>query len=291
MFRTFRWRSGSSAPSPVCTLIVGLEILGPGTILVGANRDESPGRPSSGPARLRERPPVVGGRDLLAGGTWLAVREARFVSALLNRRPAVSGSRAGASTGDSEPPLAPASPLRSRGLLCIDAAASGPGFDAPFAIDPATGDPYPARLDAALRIIGRDRYAPCSLVGLEAGGPSWVIALRPDDEPRPSNLTPGWHVITHAELDDAEEPRTRALLARLRGERPRDAREGFELLSGLLRHHGDSSQPAVCLHRERFPTVSSTLLALGIPGAARYEHAGGPPCVTAFEDVSSLLFG
>jgi len=232
---------------------------------------------------------VVGGRDLLAGGTWLAVREARFVSALLNRRPAAAGMRVGAVAGDVEPPAVTASPLRSRGLLCIDAAASGPGFDAPAGIDPATGDLYPARLDAALRVIGRDRYAPCSLVGLEAGGPSWVIALRPDDEPRPSLLPSGWHVITHAEMDDAEEPRTRALLARLRGERPRDAREGFDLLSGLLRHHGDSSHPAVCLHRERFPTISSTLLALGTPGAARYEHAGGPPCVTAFEDYSSLV--
>ncbi|HEU4725207.1 MAG TPA: NRDE family protein [Candidatus Eisenbacteria bacterium] len=277
----------------MCTLIVGREILGPGTLLVGANRDESPGRPSSGPARLRERPPVVGGRDLVAGGTWLAVREARFVAALLNRRPAAAGGPGGTgaraeATGDAGHGDA-AAPLRSRGLLCIDAAASPPGFDAPAALDPATGEPYPARLDAALRIVGRDRYAPCSLVGLEAGGPSWVIALRPDEAPRASLLAPGWHVITHAEMDDAEEPRTRALLARLEGERPRGVEEGFELLAGLLRHHGDSAIPAVCLHRDRFPTVSSTLLALGTPGAARYAHAGGPPCVTPYEDFSALL--
>ncbi len=229
---------------------------------------------------MRERPSVAGGRDLLAGGTWLAVREARFVTALLNRRPAeVAGAAATSATA----------PLRSRGLLCIDAATAGPATDASVAIDPATGDPYPARLDAALRVIGRDRYAPCSLVGLEAGGASWVITLHPHEEPRASILSPGWHVITHGEMDDPDEPRTHALLARLKGKRPLSAEEGFELLSGLLRTHDDSGGPAVCLHRERFPTVSSTLLSLGLPGRSRYSHAGGPPCATPYEDHSELL--
>jgi len=237
----------------------------------------------------------VGGRDLLAGGTWLAVREARFVAALLNRRsaPAAAAAVTAAATAVSAAVTVSAAaitpPLRSRGLLCLDTAASGPRFDTPAAIDPATGDPFPARLDAALRVIGRDRYAPCSLVGLEAGGPSWVITLDPGDEPRASLLDPGWHVITHEAMDDPDEPRTRALLARLSGERPRDASEGFEILAGLLRTHGDSGAPPVCLHRERFPTVSSTLLSLGAPGAARYAHADGPPCVTRFEDYSPLL--
>jgi hypothetical protein len=218
----------------------------------------------------------VGGRDLVAGGTWLAVREARFVCALLNRRP---------------PPDAGAdpSPYRSRGLLCLDAAAAGPAGDEPDSIDPGTGERYPARLDAALRLIGRDRYAPCSLVGLEAGGPSWVVALRRGEEPRGTLLAPGWHVITHADLDDTEEPRTRALLDRLRNEAPRDVGQAFGLLSGLLRDHGENGRPPVCLHRDRFPTVSSTMIALGAPTGPRYAHAAGPPCVTAYDDWTALL--
>jgi hypothetical protein len=250
----------------------------------------------------------VGGRDLVVGGTWLAIREARFVAALLNRRPPAAWPEGAAPD--------PAS-FRSRGLLCLDAAAAPPGFDAPATIDPATGDPYPARLESALRIVGRDRYAPCSLVGLEAGaggggggdGPSWVVSIPFGEAPRSTLLEPGWHVITHQEMDDAEEPRTRALLERLRDERPRDVDAGLELLKGLLREHGDGGTwngPAVCLHRERFPTVSSTLLALGVGGAgagaagggggaagtsggARYLHAAGPPCVTPYEDFSSLF--
>ena len=270
----------------MCTLIAGLGVLGPGTLLLGANRDESPGRPSAGPALLRERPRVVGGRDLAAGGTWLAVREARLVVALLNRRPPHEWE------GGAPPDP---SAFRSRGLLCLDAAAAAPGFDAPDALDPATGEPYPARLDAALRLFDRDRYAPCTLVGCEAGGPSWAVSLRHGEPARGQVLEPGWHVITHADMDDAEEPRTSAVLARLHDARPRSVAEGLALLSEVLRaHEGDAGWdgPSVCLHRDRFPTVSSTLLALGeVPGGARYHHAPGPPCVTPYEDVSGLLRG
>jgi hypothetical protein len=263
----------------VCTLIMGLGVLGPGTLLLGANRDESPGRPSTGPARLHDRPPVVGGRDLVAGGTWLAVREARFVAALLNRRPA------------PRPETREDVPLRSRGLLCLDAASLGPPLDAPSTIDPGTGEPYPSRLDAALRLVSRARYAPCSLVGLEADGPSWVIAVAPDGEPIAHRLDPGWHVITHADLDDEGEPRTRALRERLRGAAPGDADEALGFLRDLLRDHGGANHPPVCLHGDRFPTVSSTLIALGGDLAPRYEHAGGPPCVTPYVSHAALVDG
>jgi hypothetical protein len=262
----------------VCTLILGVDLLGPGTLLVGANRDESPGRPSAGPARLRGRPPVAGGRDLTAGGTWLAVREGRFVAAILNRRPPAG-------------PLPDPATLRSRGLLCLDAATMGPPFDAPAALDPATGEAYPARLDAALRLAARDRYAPCTLVGLEAGGASWAVSIGPerDRAPRATLIGPGWHVVTHADLDDEGEPRTRALLADLRGMAPSDADDALDLLAARLRGHGDAGAPPVCLHRERFPTVSSTLLALGRGLEPRYRHAAGPPCTTPYDDFDALL--
>ena len=269
----------------MCTLIVGLEVLGPGTLLLGANRDESPARPTAGPGVLVERPRVVGGRDLVSGGTWLAVREARFVSALMNRRPI---------PGDGRDP----STLRSRGLLCLDAAATGPPLDAPSAIDPGTGEAHPPRLDAALRLLHASDYAHCTLVGLgldagwaihaghaitDAGHEAAVAA------PTVTPITTGWHVITHRNLDDPDEPRTHWLLERLHGARPRNVDDGLTLLRGLLSDHGEGGNPPVCLHRDRFPTVSSSLLALGAVAAPRYLHAPGPPCVTPYEDVSTLL--
>lgn len=259
----------------MCTLIAGIGVPGPGTLILGANRDESPDRATAGPGVLVDRPRVVGGRDLVAGGTWLAVREARFVTALMNRRPV---------PGDRRDPAT----LRSRGLLCLDAASSPGSFDAPDALDPGTGERHSPRLSAALRLLDAAGYGHCTLVGLGVDGEAWAIRAGRGGMPAVTAMEPGWHVITHAEVDDPREPRTAWLLERLAGARPGGVAEALDLLGGLLRAHGEDGRPAVCLHRERFPTVSSTLLALGVPGP-RYLHAAGPPCVTPYEDRSALL--
>jgi hypothetical protein len=286
----------------VCTLIAGIEVLGPRTLVLGANRDESPERASDGPGVLRERPRVVGGRDRVAGGTWLAIREARAITALMNRRP--TPGLAPAPTPAPARAQAPGStPPRSRGLLCLDAAASGPGRDAPATIDPGTGERHPARLHAALALIAREAYAACTLVGLDRDEPSWAVLAEAGMETRVRPLASGWHVLTHADVDDPDEPRTAWLLDRLRGFEPRDPDEALEGIAALLRTHADPARgvPGVCLHRERFPTVSSSLVALGVAlgvapgvapggaGAPRYRHAAGPPCATPYDDVSGLL--
>lgn len=241
----------------MCTLILGLGILGPGSLVLGANRDESPKRPSEDPGVLLESPRVVGGRDLVSLGTWLAIREARFVTALMNRRPEAGDKRR---TAD----------LRSRGLLCLDAAASGD-------------------LEGALMVAVRNAYAPCTLVGMSAGRESWAMRVG-RDKPVVRSMNRGWHVITHQELDDPDEPRTKWILEDIVGEVPGSVDEAFDLLAGYLRWEGGEGRPAVCLHRENFPTVSSTLLALGISrGAVSYRHSPGPPCTTPYQDVTPLL--
>lgn len=268
----------------MCTLIAGIDLLGPRTLVLGANRDESPERASDGPGVLRERPRVVGGRDRVAGGTWLAIREARAVTALMNRRPTPGvAPRAGSATP------------RSRGLLCLEAAASGPAADAPALIDPGTGERHAARLHSALSLVAREAYAACTLVGLDLEEPSWALLAEAGTETGVRLLEPGWHVITHADVDDPNEPRTAWLMERLRGFSPRNPGEALDGLADLLRTHADPvhGTPGVCLHRDRFPTVSSSLVALGIPpgevGAPRYLHAPGPPCTTPYDDVSRLL--
>ncbi|MEK7705269.1 MAG: NRDE family protein, partial [Myxococcota bacterium] len=44
-------------------------------LVVAANRDEWLARPAAPFGVLDERPRVVGGRDLTAGGTWMATNE------------------------------------------------------------------------------------------------------------------------------------------------------------------------------------------------------------------------
>ncbi len=258
----------------MCTLILGVEVLGPRTVLLAANRDEDPSRPSDPPLILRERPRVVGGRDRLAGGTWLALRGRHAAVAMLNRRP---------SRAPARPPSAASPPLRSRGLLALDAAAAEAGSVAlPGAI-----------LARARELLGADAgaagvaYAPFSLVVASPGG-SWLVVHDGESPRRALPIGGGWHVLTHQELDDPEEPRAAWLLAQLAGYSPASRSAAEARLAGLLAHHADPSSPAVCVHEGRMPTVSSALLWLA-PEEAGYAHAEGRPCTAAYADCTHLL--
>jgi transport and Golgi organization protein 2 len=274
--------------SPMCTLIVGRDVVAPGTVLLVANRDEDPSRPSDLPGLLSDHPRVVGGRDRRAGGTWLAVREGRAVVAILNRR------------DRSGEPAPPSPDRRSRGALVLEVATA-------FDPEPLAAVPLPGRLEsirppgggslatAALRraveAVSRARYSPCTLVFAtpEAG---WLMSLgagEADAAPRFEPLESGWHVLTHADLDDPDEPRTAWLVGELEGFRPRSLDEADRRLEDLLRSHGDRSTglPAVCLHQGRMVTVSSSSVWLTL-GEARYRHAEGRPCEHPFMDVPML---
>ena len=243
----------------MCTLILGRDVLGPRTVLLAANRDESPGRPTDPPRVLSEAPRVAGGRDRLAGGTWLAVREGPAVVALLNRRdPALE---------HGERPRG----LRSRGLLALDVAAAPDG----------------EALDRALLLARVARYAPFTLI-FASPLSCWAIAQAPAGEPRVLPVPAGWHVFTHQEPDDATEPRAAYLTERLKNYLPGSPDEAGERLTGLLKEHGEDGTPPVCLHQGRMVTVSSSLVSLSERGAV-YRHAEGRPCERPFDDQSQLL--
>jgi len=250
----------------VCTLILGRDVVAPNTVLLGANRDEDPARPSDPPAVLREAPRVVGGRDRVAGGTWLAIREARAAVAILNRRDRGDGSAANALD------------RRSRGLLALEVAATSQA---------------PARDTHALALARSAPYAPFSLV-FASPDASWILVNDGTGPPRAHEISSGWHVITHEDLDDPNEPRTRALRERLADFRPRTTAEAETRIAELLRSHGEPAGeyehelPPVCLHEGRMVTVSSALVWLA-HDQARYLHAEGRPGETPYRDVSFLL--
>jgi uncharacterized protein with NRDE domain len=267
----------------MCTLIVGRDVLGPGTLLVGANRDEAPDRPTDPPLLLSTAPLVVGGRDRRAGGTWLAIREGHAVVALLNRR----GTRPG-----------PAETLRSRGLLALETAVAEPD---------AYGDAFAEQALAAARAsIAANAYAPFSLVCATPSG-GWVLAHAGTRTLEPKTLEPGWHVLTHGDLDDAAEPRSVRLRRKLEGYSPRSTAEAETRVLEMLSLHGtygdgappDTEQPAaaaddgvdraaVCVHSGRMVTVSTSLFRCGRTGV-RYIHVEGRPCTTPPRDLTALL--
>jgi len=246
----------------VCTLIFGWRVAEEAPLLLAANRDEDPERPAEGPRVLRGEPRVVGGRDRRAGGTWLAIRDRRCVVGVLNRR---GGDHASATRGAVRAP--------SRGLLALLVAAAGDG--------------HPRALAAAARLLLRaDPYAPVSLV---VAGPEGAYVASRDGagEVRVAEAGPGWHVLTHEELDDAREPRTRWLIGELGGFRPHSTDEAFDRLGDLLARH-DAGAPAVCLHEGRMRTVSTARVALS-PARARYLHGEGPACRATLTDHSHLI--
>jgi hypothetical protein len=233
---------------------------------------------------LREWPRLIGGRDRRAGGTWLAVREGRAMVALLNRRDAAS---------------APGPGSRSRGALTIDVAAVDedfpsryrpPGDDASIErLQQVSGPGLSlAALCRAVSAVGEASYAPFTLV-FASPDAAWLIALGADGVPRPRTIGPGWHALTHADLDDASEPRTAWLMGQLSGFRPGDRATAEGRLGDLLRSHGDrASAPPVCLHEGPMATVSASMVWLG-ERTCRYLHAEGRPCERPFDDRSALL--
>jgi len=269
----------------MCTLIIGRDVVVPGSILLGANRDEDPGRASDPPGVLSEAPRLIGGRDRRAGGTWLAVREARAVVAILNRPDR-------AVEPEPHPP-----DRRSRGSLVLEVAAAeaAPSAAVAASVAPGPGGATPgdglseAALRRAVAALGTARYRPCTLL-FATPESCWLMALESDGAPRFEPIARGWHVLTHADLDDALEPRTARLTRELAGFMPSSLDQAGRRLEELLRSHGDEDAglPPVCLHEGRMVTVSSSIVWLA-RGEARYRHAEGRPCERAWVDHSHLL--
>lgn len=249
----------------MCTLIVGRDVLGPDTTILAANRDEDPGRPTDPPGILCRSPRVIGGRDRVAGGTWLAVRHGAAV-AMLNRRP------------DG----ATIAPTRSRGLLALDIACA-PVFDAPGTTASAAGTLDRCARSAAAAAFEADDYAPFSML-FATHDRAWVLAW--NGVSRTIDLPAGWSVLTHAELNDDTEPRTRRLRRELSGFTPDSPGAAENRLRELLAAH---DAPAVCLHDVRMPTLSSSIVVLAA-GSVRYVHSDGRPCTGVWTDRSDLLY-
>jgi uncharacterized protein with NRDE domain len=232
----------------MCTLLIARDVVAPRSVLLAANRDENPGRPTDPPLVLSEVPRIAGGRDRLAGGTWLAVREGPAAVALLNRRGPIRDNKN----------------FRSRGLLTLDVA-RGP-------------------LETPLALV-EGKYAPFSLV-YATPRRCWILVN--DGGPRRVlEVPPGWHVLTHQELDDPTEPRAAYLAERFSRTPPSPANAEAAAVE-ILREHGENGTPPVCLHEGRMVTVSSSIVFLS-EARVRYAHAEGRPCEHEFRDQSRLL--
>lgn len=248
----------------MCTLAVYLGAFPEWPLVVAANRDEFLARPATPPTLIRSEPPcAVGGRDLVAGGTWLGVNQAGLVAGLLNRRT----------------PAPPDPDCRSRGQLCLDVLACG---DASEAAALAGAEPA-------------GRYNPFNLLVADRTA-AFVVSQPAGAAPRVLRLEPGLHLLTNLDVNDPRCPRIAASQRNFAaaGEtfaHANDVEAFVVTLRGVLADHATPLDPrgpgSLCLHHDAYGTRSSSLLLVGSrDGALRYLHADGPPCRTPFASVA-----
>jgi uncharacterized protein with NRDE domain len=247
----------------MCLLVVASQVVAGEPLIVGANRDEILERPSTSVTVLDEGPPrILGGRDQLSGGTWLAVNEHGVCAGLTNQP-----------MGDAKDPS-----KRSRGELPLALARHA---TAPAAVEAFLRNYRPEDFNGSWLLVG-DRTS-LFYVDFTGPGPASAVAL-----------PPGIHVL---ENRAPGEPSLKVDLVRDTLGLPTRGDDVVEAFRRALADHRipegeERPNAASCVHLESFGTRSSCIIRLA-DGVAppRMWVADGPPCATPYAEVSGLWSG
>ncbi len=249
----------------MCTLVMLRRPDHDWPIVIGANRDEMISRPAKPPARhWPDRREVVGGLDMLGGGSWLGLNDWGVAAAVLNRH----GS------------LGPALGQRSRGELVLEA------LDHADAVAAAV----------ALCDLDPDAYRTFNLIVADNRDAFWLRhAGTGRIEARP--LKEGISVIAGGDVDEPTRPRIGLAQRRFREAPAPDPDHGeWEAWQNLLADDQDPpGSPPHSAMRFRtargFATVSSALIALpGSPSPQRrpvFRFAQWLPEPSPWRDVAA----
>jgi uncharacterized protein with NRDE domain len=260
----------------MCLLLVASRAVPGVPLLVGANRDEYLDRPSDAVAVLDVGPPrILGGRDLRAGGTWFAVNEAGVCAGLTNQ------------------PLGDAldRSKRSRGALPI---ALTRFTTAEEAVDQFVRTFDPSDFNGCWLLVG-DRSS-LYFVDFTGSGPDAgpYPGLGPGQKAGTvaTSLGPGVYVLENRSLG-APSPKVDLVLEAVG--QPDDAAATEARFRAVLADHRippEDERPTAgsCVHLDGYGTRSSCLVEVtdDLAAAPRVLVANGPPCVTPFEDVTSM---
>ena len=218
-------------------------------LIVAANRDELYSRPAVAMAVLGEDPRVRGGRDLVAGGTWLAVGDHGVVVALTNR------------PGPRDPGR------RTRGELPIRGARAATAREA---------------ADALVEAVRRGEHGRCWLFAADRVDAFWIDATG-DGPAGPHPLTASVDAFENVAPGQPSSKRLRVLAAvGPLADAPLEAVP--ELLHRALSAHdaapGEAATRATCVHAGAYGTRSQTIVIVPAAGAPRIWMAAGPPCTS-----------
>lgn len=253
----------------MCLLIAISGVIDGAPLVVAGNRDEFYAREAVPMTVLQEAGPrVLGGRDLVAGGTWMAVNEHGVVAALTNKP----------TDGKRDPTK------RSRGEIPMLLAAQPSAESAVAALRSSAA---PGEFNPCWVLVG-DREG---LYSVDMTGPGRIESRR---------LPPGVHVLENKPLGSpsAKVDRVRELLGDCRG---RPAASVIADLAVIVADHvmplvaADTSEAAerqarvsaCCVHTEQYGTRSS--MTVSVPARLseppRVWASGGPPCTHALQPV------
>jgi len=261
----------------VCTIVVLRGVRADCPLILATNRDEFYARSSTGAGLLLEQPRTIGGRDLVAKGTWMGVtREGMFVG-VTNQRVlgAANASR------------------RSRGEVVLHALSLG---------TPAAVTRYVQTLDAR-------EYNPFNLLWGDADE-MYAAYGRQDRagvtiEPIPH----GVHVLPNDTLDNPDfvkVARAKELVLPLLDGDLQTLRHGLQTMladrqvpalsdvpeppaTSHLDHRMLRELSALCVRTPLYGTRSSTVVMLQRGSVSGFWYADGPPDRAPFEDVLPLF--
>jgi uncharacterized protein with NRDE domain len=235
-------------------------------LILGANRDEMAARPAKAPARhWPDRPEVVAGLDVEAGGSWLGVNDAGVVAAMLNRHGT----------------LGRAQGFRSRGELVLEA------LDHADAVEAAR----------ALKQLDPRAYRPFNMIVADNRDAFWLRHADPTGTVRLAvkPVAEGLSMLTAGELDDPEASRIRRYRPLFgKAKAPDPDRGEFSAWQALLESADaaaeDGPTGAMRFQTETgFGTVSSSVVALAQPGHGkrrwRLRHATWLPAIEPWREI------
>jgi uncharacterized protein with NRDE domain len=272
----------------MCTALVLNHVRSDYPLVLATNRDEFYARRSSGPLRLLDTPSTVGGRDLVAGGTWMGVTQQGLFVGVTNQRTARPPDRS----------------RRSRGALVLEALALG----------------ETEAISALVRGLDGREYNGFNLLW---GDATQLYVGYGREQQREVAIEPvphGLHLLPNDRLDSPDFPkvaRARSLLA------PQLQADFPALLEALQSTLADRALPApaevdargsareqnlealragtqldreqlrqlaaLCIHTPLYGTRCSSIVALQPGRVAHYLYADGPPDATPFVDVMGLF--
>jgi len=250
----------------MCLLVVLSRVVPGFPLIVAANRDERLDRPAVPMDVLRATAPrTLGGRDGLAGGTWLAVNEDGVVAGLTNR-PNPDG------RDESK---------RSRGELPLALTAYR---DVGSAVDAFVAEQDPSAYNAAWLFVG-DRTS--------------LVAIDVTDGPRPAavELRPGIHVLENRAYGapSVKVDRVNELLANVTSLPASDVPARLwqvladhqipDVATDVLERPRELN--AACVHTEGYGTRWSAVIVVAADAVRRpsFTYTDGPPCTSSRRDV------